>query len=127
MASNNGEVSKLIALRGAITSEENSVNSIEISVNKLIKELIIRNNLSPAKIVSIVFSVTKDLDACFPASIARKQPGWEKIALLDCQQMYVKNDLKRCIRILAHVLVPHDHLPRHTYLGEAELLRPDIS
>ena len=92
-----------------------------------VKELVKRNELQPEQIVSIIFSVTNDLNACFPAAIARRQPGWENVTLLDCQQMSVKGDLKNCIRLLAHVWLPINQKPQHTYLGEAIFLRPDIS
>ena len=78
-------------LRGAITSTTNSSEAIDASVTELVKELVKRNSLKPDHIVSIIFSVTSDLNACFPASIARQQPGWENVALLDCQQMHVEN------------------------------------
>ena len=93
----------------------------------MINELIKRNRLHPHQVISVTFSVTSDLNACFPAAIARKRNGWEKVALLDCQQMSVEGDLKYCIRILAHVLLPIKQKPQHTYLGEASLLRPDRS
>ncbi|KGG12062.1 MULTISPECIES: chorismate mutase [Prochlorococcus] len=117
---------KLQALRGATTSPKNSIESIEKAVSELVSELVTRNRLDASQIVSITFSVTRDLDACFPASIARRQPGWEKIALLDCQQMFVKGDLEKCIRILAHVWIPENQEPHHTYLGRASKLRPDM-
>ena len=118
---------QLHGLRGATTSQSNQVEAIEASVTELIKELVQRNQLHPDQIISITFTVTNDLDACFPAAIARRQPGWGNVALIDCQQMYVKGDLKKCIRILAHVLLPINQSPQHTYLGEAVLLRPDRS
>ena len=121
----NNEKFILKALRGAITCDENSSEDIEKSVNELINELIKRNNLEAENILSLIFSVTKDLDACFPAAIARKQKGWEEVVLLDCQQMFVKGDLKHCIRILAHVWLPYAQEPNHTYLGLASTLRPD--
>ena len=117
----------LQGLRGAITSQSNNSEAIEASVTELVEELVARNNLKAEQIVSITFSVTSDLNACFPASIARRQPGWENIALLDCQQMTVKGDLKYCIRIMALVWLPIDQTPQHPYLGEASLLRPDRS
>ena len=117
----------LQGLRGATTSKTNEKEAIETAVTELVKELVKRNSLDPDQIVSIVFSVTNDLDACFPASIARRHPGWENLALLDCQQMFVASDLKYCIRILAHVWLPIDQNPQHTYLGETILLRPDRS
>ena len=119
------ESMKLRGLRGATTCLANSSEEIETAVTELVKALIERNNLKPARIVSITFSVTADLNACFPAAIARQQTGWEEVALLDCQQMSVEGDLRRCIRILAHAWLPADQPLQHPYLGEASLLRPD--
>ncbi len=119
------ELNYLCALRGATTSEQNSVESITSAVEELLIELVSRNNLIPNQIISVTFSVTSDLDACFPASIARKQSGWENIALLDCQQMFVKGDLSKCIRLLAYVSLPNNQTPQNPYLGKAKNLRPD--
>ena len=119
------EFNYLCALRGATTSEQNSVESITSAVEELISELVSRNNLIPNQIISVTFSVTSDLDACFPASIARKKSGWENIALLDCQQMFVKGDLSKCIRLLAYVSLPNKQMPQNPYLGKAKNLRPD--
>ena len=119
------EFSYLCALRGATTCENNSVESITAAVEELLGELVSRNNLIPDQIISVTFSVTKDLDACFPASIARKKTGWGKIALLDCQQMFVKDDLSKCIRLLAYVSLPNEQIPQNPYLGKAKNLRPD--
>ncbi len=117
----------LQAIRGATTCLDNSKPSIEKAVKELVSELVKRNNLKPNQIISVIFSVTNDLNACFPAAIARKQSGWDSIALLDCQQMHVEDDLANCIRILAHVYLPKDRKPQHTYLGKASMLRPDRS
>ena len=121
----NNENYVLHALRGATTCEENSLESINKEVSELVKVLIRKNNLRPEQIVSIIFSVTKDLDATFPAAIARKNPGWENVALIDCQQMFVKADLKKCIRIMAYVWLPKEQIPKHPYLRNAKALRPD--
>ena len=119
------EFNYLCALRGAITSEHNSVESITSAVEELLSELVSRNNLISDQIISVTFSVTIDLDACFPASIARKKSGWENIALLDCQQMFVKGDLSKCIRLLAYVYLPNEQTPQNPYIGKAKNLRPD--
>ena len=119
------EFNHLCALRGATTSEHNSIEAITLAVEELLFELISRNNLIPDQIISVTFSVTHDLDACFPASIARKKSGWENIALLDCQQMFVKDDLSKCIRLLAYVSLPNEQVPQNPYLGKAKNLRPD--
>ena len=119
------EFTYISALRGATTSDHNSIESIASAVDELLNELVSRNNLIPDQIISVTFSVTSDLDACFPASIARKKSGWEKIALLDCQQMSVKGDLSKCIRILAYVSLPNEQLPQNPYIRNAKRLRPD--
>ena len=117
----------LRGLRGATTCATNSVDAIESAVDELVTCLVNRNALDAERIVSVTFSVTADLDACFPAAIARRQPGWDQVALLDCQQMAVQGDLARCIRLLAHVWLPSEQTPCHAYLGEASRLRPDRS
>ena len=112
-------------IRGATTSTGNSVNEIEDAVVELIDELINRNNIKLNNLLSITFTVTKDLNACFPASIARKCKGLDSVAFLDCQQMFVPNDIKYCIRLMALVLLPLDSFPKHPYLRGASKLRAD--
>ena len=116
---------KLSVIRGATTSEGNSEKEIEVAVIELIDELIVRNNLNLNLLLSITFTVTKDLDACFPASVARKCRGLDSVAFLDCQQMYVPNDIDYCIRLMAHVLLPNDVSLNHPYLRGASKLRAD--
>ena len=116
---------KITFIRGATTASGNSVKEIEVAVVELIDELISRNNLVKSNILSITFTATKDLDACFPASIARKFNGLDSVAFIDCQQMYVLNDIDFCIRIMAQVLVPLNNPIKHPYLNGAAKLRTD--
>ena len=116
---------KLTALRGATTSKGNTDYFIKDAVIELIKELITRNNINKENIISITFTVTRDITSCFPASIARKYFNFDEVALLDCQQMYVPNDIKFCIRLLALVYLESDKQPIHPYLNESAKLRPD--
>ncbi len=125
MIRDNLDIEKISAIRGATTSGGNTLKEIENSVVELIEELISRNNLDPKKILSITFSVTKDLNACFPASIARKCFGLESVAFLDCQQMYVPNDVDFCIRLMALVIIPASSSINHPYLRGASNLRTD--
>ena len=112
-------------IRGATTASGNSVKEIEVAVVELINELISRNNLTKTNILSITFTATKDLNACFPASIARKFNGLDSVAFIDCQQMYVSNDVDFCIRMMAQVLMPPNKLIKHPYLRNAAKLRTD--
>ena len=116
---------QLRALRGATTVGSNTAAAIAESVQELVQALVERNRLEPDQLLSVTFSVTADLDACFPAAIARRMPGWDAVALLDCQQMAVQGDLPRCIRLLAHVWMEPEQAPAHPYLRQAAALRPD--
>ena len=116
---------KISFIRGATTATGNTVEEIEDAVVELIDELISRNNLIKTNLLSITFTATKDLDACFPASIARKCKGLDSVAFLDCQQMYVSNDIDFCIRIMAQVLLPPNNPLKHPYLRGASKLRAD--
>ena len=116
---------KITFIRGATTATGNSFKELEEAVVELIDELISRNNLTKENILSITFTTTKDLDVCFPASIARKCNGLDLVAFLDCQQMYVPNDVNFCIRIMAQVLLPPNISLKHPYLRGASKLRAD--
>ena len=116
---------KITFIRGATTSSGNSVKEIEEAVVELINELISRNNLIKTNLLSITFTATKDLNVCFPASIARKCNGLDSVAFLDCQQMQVTDDIKFCIRIMAQVLLPSNNPVKHPYLRGASKLRTD--
>ena len=116
---------KLTAIRGATTSKGDTDYYIKDAVIELIQELITRNNLNQENIISITFTVTRDLTSCFPASIARKNFNFDKVALLDCQQMFVPNDMNFCIRLLALVYLESFKQSVHPYLNETAKLRPD--
>ena len=116
---------KLTAIRGATTSKGDTDYFIKDAVVELIQELITRNNLNQENIISITFTVTRDLTSCFPASVARKHFNFDKVALLDCQQMFVPNDINFCIRLLALVYLDSDRKSVNPYLNESAKLRPD--
>ena len=119
--------SQLRALRGATTAAANTSAAISEAVSELIDALVERNQLQGSQLLSVTFSVTADLDAMFPAAIARRREGWDSVALLDCQQMAVAGDLPRCIRLLAHAWLEPDQPVRHAYLRDAARLRPDLA
>ncbi len=116
---------KLTAIRGAITSDGDTDSYIKSAVIELIKEFIYLNDLKKENIISITFTVTNDLTACFPASIARKHFNFDSVAFLDCQQMYVPNDINFCIRMMALVNLNSERQPVHPYLKGSSKLRPD--
>jgi chorismate mutase len=116
------------AIRGATTASENTEEAIAFAVTELLRELESRNRLDPDDIVSVIFTATKDLDAVFPAKIARSVcPDWQDVALMDVQQMHVEGSLPRCIRFLIHANLPAETKVYHPYLRGASNLRPDRS
>ncbi|MGJ3245591.1 MAG: chorismate mutase [Elainellaceae cyanobacterium] len=116
------------AIRGATTASENSIEAIRDAVSELLDALEHLNHLNPDHVISATFSVTRDLDAVFPAAIARERPHWQHVPLLDVQQMHVEGSLERCIRVLIHVNVPEPLASvHHSYLRQAKELRPDLS
>jgi len=116
------------AIRGATTVSENTVEAIREAVRELLDELDAHNQLDHDQIISAIFTATRDLDAIFPAAIARERPHWDNVALLDVQQMHVEGSLERCIRFLIHVNTPVSQLEiHHPYLRGAKNLRPDWS
>ena len=116
------------AIRGAITVSENTVEAIREAVTELLDELEAYNQIDHDDIISVMFTTTRDLDAIFPAAIARQRPHWDQVALLDVQQMHVEGSLNYCIRCLLHINMPISQAQiYHPYLRKAKNLRPDRS
>ncbi|MEL6232315.1 MAG: chorismate mutase [Cyanobacteria bacterium J06627_3] len=114
------------AIRGATTVPENSIAAMTDAVTELLDALETNNPITTDAMVSVTFSVTSDLDAIFPAAIARQRPNWDIVPLLDVQHMHVVGSLPMCIRFLVHVYmaIPQAEI-YHPYLRGASGLRPD--
>ena len=114
-------------LRGATTVSQNTPEAMTEAVEELLDAIEKQNQINLDEIVSIVFSVTPDLDAIFPASVARRRSGWEQIPLLDVQQMQKSQSLEKCIRVLIYLNTPlAQNAMRPVYLRHAAQLRPDL-
>lgn len=116
---------RLFALRGANSVERNEAQAILDATDELIHELMERNALHAESMVSVIFTLTDDLNAEFPAVAARRL-GLDRVPLLCAREVPVPGSLPRVIRVLAHYYAPEDHVPRHVYLGEARSLRADL-
>ena len=116
---------RLFALRGATSVSENSASAIRAATVELMQELVAQNALSPADMVSCIFTSTTDLDAEFPAAAAR-QIGLDRVSLLCAHEIAVPGSLPRVIRVMVHYYAAGDHRPAHVYLGEAKKLRQDL-
>lgn len=116
---------RLFALRGANSVGDNSREAILGATEQLISALLERNALERERLVSVIFTLTPDLDAEFPA-VAARELGLDRVPLLCAQEVAVADALPRVIRALIHYYAPEQHEPTHVYLGEARSLRTDL-
>ncbi len=113
-------------IRGAITVEANSKESILEGTKELLLTMQRKNEFNTTDIVTIFFNVTSDLNATFPAEAAR-QLGWRLVPLFDMQEIPVVGSLPKCIRILILINSQKSQLEnKHCYLKEAQVLRADL-
>ncbi len=114
-------------IRGAATVTENSRQAIITATEQLLTLMTRENEICSEDIISIIFSLTADLDAVFPAEAAR-QMGWNLVPLLCTTEIPVAGSISQCIRVLMHVYTDREQAAvRHVYLGEAARLRPDLN
>ncbi|MBS4539942.1 chorismate mutase [Clostridium sp. D2Q-11] len=116
----------VVSIRGAITVEENNNEHIILNTKTLLNQLIMENNIQSEDIISILFTATEDLNEAYPAKAAR-EIGLVECSLLCFQEMYVKNSLEKCIRIL--IMLNSDKKQSqvsHIYLKGAKRLRKDL-
>lgn len=118
------EMKRLYGLRGAIRCS-NDAEDITLRVVELYDELLVRNGLAEEGVVSLVFSVTKDLTALNPAAALRRGGRAGDLALFSVAEPEVEGALSGVIRTLIHCYLSEGSSPRHVYLNGAEVLRPD--
>ena len=125
MSGETAEAGKLLyALRGA-TRCENEEADIRGRVAALYDALLERNHLAEGDIVSLMFSVTPDLDAKNPAAALRQSGRGADLALFAVQEAAARGGLERVIRALLHCYLDKDSSPCHVYQNGAEVLRPE--
>ena len=114
------------AIRGAIQVDANERDEILKGASELVTEVLHRNDVDPADLISIVFTATPDLTAEFPAYAARRL-GLTDVPLLCATEMSVPGAMPRVLRLLAHVDTDRARSElRHVYLRGAAALRTDL-
>ena len=86
-------------IRGATVVNENTKEAIIQSTKELLEQMIEANQIDTDEVASAFFTTTPDINAEFPALVAR-QLGWTQTALLCGHEMNVPGSLQQCIRIL---------------------------
>lgn len=115
------------AIRGATTVENNSKEEIWEATEEMLKKIAEENDLGQEDIISITFTLTQDLDACYPAVRAREM-GYTDVPLMNMPELAVPGSLEKCIRVI--ILTNSDKNLKeinHVYLRGAKKLRPDLA
>jgi chorismate mutase len=114
-------------VRGATTADSNTRDDILTATRQLLGLMIRVNGIEPEAVGSAIFTVTRDLDAEFPA-LAARQLGWLEVPLLCTYEVDVPGSLRQCVRILIHWNTDKSqHDIHHVYTKDAVRLRPDLS
>jgi chorismate mutase len=115
------------AIRGAVQVDANEREAILEGTAELVGEVMTRNDLVTDDVISVLFTVTGDLTAEFPALAARKI-GFHDVPLMCATEIDVPHALPRVLRLMAHVDTdrPRGEI-QHVYLRGATVLRLDIA
>ncbi len=113
------------AVRGAITVEANSPESMAAAARRLTDAVMKANGLTTGQVVTAIFSATPDLDAAYPAAALRgRGEGWDDVPLMCLAEMAVPGSLPRCLRLL--LICRGAFRAKPVYLDGAVVLRPDL-
>lgn len=113
------------AVRGATCVKKDRPDLIIENTVSLIQLLVSKNKIEEKDIVSIMFTLTKDLKSYNPAA-ALRTIGFENVPLFCSQEAYVKGSLKKVIRVIITLNTDSDEKLIPIYINGAERLRPDL-
>jgi chorismate mutase len=115
------------AVRGAIQLDVDEREHLLASTRELVAEVMRANALTSDQLISIVFTVTKDVRSEFPA-VAARELGLGDVPLLCTVEIDVPGALERVVRLMAHIETEarRDQV-QHVYLRGAVALRLDIA
>ncbi len=113
-------------VRGAITVDEDTREAILSATRELLQKMLEANRISFDDIGAMIFTLTDDLEAAFPAEAAR-QLGMGMVPLINSREIPVPGSLPRVIRVMMLWNTElHQKQIKHVYLREAVRLRPDL-
>ena len=116
-------MTKVRAIRGATTSDNNTKDDIVEATREMLISLVEANDLKKEDVISAFFTTTKDLNTQFPAVAARKI-GWTEVALMCSHEMFVPDAQEKCIGVMVHVNTDKSaHDINNVYLKDAVNLR----
>ena len=114
------------AIRGATTVLHNEREEILEATKEMLEVIFKRNHLVKEDLISMIFTLTPDLDAVFPA-VAARQMGITNVPLMCMQEVPVPGALPMCVRVMIETNSEKslDEI-EHAYLRGAVRLRPDL-
>ena len=114
-------------IRGAINVASNTKKEILSKSRQLLEAMVRANRIKADDVATAIFTMTPDLDAEFPAIVAR-QMGWTDVPLLCAGELAIPRGMKKVVRILllVNTSTPSSKI-RHQYLGDTPRLRPDLA
>ena len=120
---------RLYGIRGA-TGAENSKESIISNVQQMCGAIFLKNKLKENNIVSIQFTITKDLTAMNPAAALRKGGDCgidvSKVPLFCSAEPEIDGSPEKMIRVLVTSYADENAEIHHVYINGGEKLRPDL-
>lgn len=112
-------------VRGATTVARNEQKAIYAGTLELLETMVKLNGIRPDDVGYILFTVTDDLDASFPADAARAGLGWTAVPLICGREIPVPDALGMCVRVLIVWNTPKTQAEvHHAFLHGARVLRP---
>ena len=113
---------KLKALRGAVNFTEDTVEEIDAKTEELIGELILQNDLSADEMVCVVFSLTSDITAAYPA-VTFREKFVSSVPLFSCTEPNIKGGMPLTLRVM---ILHYGKKNNPVYLYETKNLRKDL-
>ena len=120
---------RLTAFRGAICVE-NTPESITENVCLMCRELFTRNNIRAEDIVSLQFTITKDITKLNPATALRRGDcglDVSAVPLFCSQEAEIEGMMPLVVRALLTAYADAGLERHNVYLNGAEKLRPDFA
>lgn len=115
-------------IRGAITADENTAEAIKTATVELLSEILNANAVNTEDISHVIFSLTSDLNAAFPAKFAREELDFEMVPMECYQELNVEPSLRKCLRVMMVINTKKSQKEiKHIYLKGAKSLRCDIT
>ena len=115
----------LKAVRGACCSANEKEAIIQRTI-ELYDKILSANEITEGDLLSLFFSITRDIDTFNPASALRRSGRAKDCAMMVFQEAAGEGSLPGTIRVLIHVFMAAEKPVQHIYIRGAEVLRPDF-